>query len=549
MNALERSIGMASDATISPPVPAALPRWVGLGVLLAAEALALTLRYDTETLRGQPGLWSAALAQAHHLSHAAVAVVLAVVLLGGGRLLREFRRLALRRTRSALWPLLTAHAGAFAVFFRMTAVVFEAPLSPAMRGVAAVAWLFSGALTVALALLVLLPAADWLRLLRRSGTVLAIGTVAGLAAWMAGLLVGCVSPELQRSTFTLVRGLLHWSVADVIVDTGRFVIGTPTFTVHVAPECSGYEGLGLVCVFLAVYLALFRRHFRFPQAVLLIPLGGLAVYLLNAVRIAGLVLIGTHLSRDVALGGFHTQAGWIAVNGVALGLALLSLRLRFFSADAAPATGTNPTGAYLAPLLTLLAVSMLTGAFSAGFDKLYPVRVVAVLLVLNYFRGQLTDLRWGWSWMAVGVGTAVYGMWLLLEPLYRGGPDATVADGLASLPPGWAVVWLVFRAVGSVVTVPLTEELAFRGYLTRRLQAANFTEVPPGRLTLFALIASSLLFGALHGRWLAGTLAGAAYAGVYHRRGRLSDAVLAHATTNALLTVHVLATGDWPLWS
>ena len=44
-----------------------------------------------------------------------------------------------------------------------------------------------------------------------------------------------------------------------------------------------------------------------------------------------------------------------------------------------------------------------------------------------------------------------------------------------------------------------------------------------------------VLFSALHRRLLAGTVAGGAYALVLLRRGELSDAVVAHATTNACL--------------
>jgi hypothetical protein len=50
---------------------------------------------------------------------------------------------------------------------------------------------------------------------------------------------------------------------------------------------------------------------------------------------------------------------------------------------------------------------------------------------------------------------------------------------------------------------------------------------------------------ALHGRWLAGVF----YAVALYRRGELADAVVAHATTNALLTVYVLAIGSWALWA
>lgn len=60
---------------------------------------------------------------------------------------------------------------------------------------------------------------------------------------------------------------------------------------------------------------------------------------------------------------------------------------------------------------------------------------------------------------------------------------------------------------------------------------------------------SSLAFGLLHGeRWVAGSLAGLIYAAVFLRRGRIGDAVAAHATTNALLAAWVLAGARRELW-
>jgi hypothetical protein len=54
----------------------------------------------------------------------------------------------------------------------------------------------------------------------------------------------------------------------------------------------------------------------------------------------------------------------------------------------------------------------------------------------------------------------------------------------------------------------------------------------------------------LHGaNWLPGTLAGMAFALALRRRGQLLDAVVAHATANALLAGYALATGQWNLWS
>jgi hypothetical protein len=51
------------------------------------------------------------------------------------------------------------------------------------------------------------------------------------------------------------------------------------------------------------------------------------------------------------------------------------------------------------------------------------------------------------------------------------------------------------------------------------------------------------------GDWLAGTLAGMFFALALYQRRELSDAVVAHATTSALLAMDVLATGHWSFWS
>ena len=78
--------------------------------------------------------------------------------------------------------------------------------------------------------------------------------------------------------------------------------------------------------------------------------------------------------------------------------------------------------------------------------------------------------------------------------------------------------WLAFNALALGT---LAEELAFRGYLMRRLQATDFAILPLGRFTWFSFVASSLLFGAMHGRWFAATLAGMLYPLALICRGRI----------------------------
>jgi membrane protease YdiL (CAAX protease family) len=63
-----------------------------------------------------------------------------------------------------------------------------------------------------------------------------------------------------------------------------------------------------------------------------------------------------------------------------------------------------------------------------------------------------------------------------------------------------------------------------------------------------SLVVSALAFGLLHESWLAGAVAGVAYSVACYRSGRLEEAVVAHATTNALLVLGSLVFGYGELW-
>jgi hypothetical protein len=43
-------------------------------------------------------------------------------------------------------------------------------------------------------------------------------------------------------------------------------------------------------------------------------------------------------------------------------------------------------------------------------------------------------------------------------------------------------------------------------------------------------------------------IAGMFFAIALYRRGRVTDAILAHAVTNGLIALYVLAAGSWYLW-
>ena len=139
-------------------------------------------------------------------------------------------------------------------------------------------------------------------------------------------------------------------------------------------------------------------------------------------------------------------------------------------------------------------------------------------------------------------------LWLALDR-FTGVTTSRMPAALAAA--HWAVrtAWIAIRVLSAVVTVPIAEELAFRGFLQRRLIAPDFEAVSFRTWTWFSVAASSLAFGAMHGdRWPAGAVAGIIYAAVAIRAGRLSEAVAAHAITNAILAGYVLLLGQWQFW-
>jgi exosortase E/protease (VPEID-CTERM system) len=312
--------------------------------------------------------------------------------------------------------------------------------------------------------------------------------------------------------------------------------------------------MGLITAYLGGYLILFRRDLRFPHALFLIPLGLAAIWVVNVGRIAVLILIGDRVSPTLAIGGFHSQAGWLGFNLVALTLVFFVHHSSFCrKVPNAHERVPSSTGAYLSPLLAAVTVKMLSEAFVTNPAVLYPARVLVAGLLLWQFWPQYAALRapsqssrltrsaWG-----LGMGVAVFLLWIILIPMSAPLGEATgPARGLGSVP-NWVVIgWVVAKVIGFVLVTPLVEELAFRGYLMRRLIARDFERVPISRFTWISFLTSSALFGLLHGQWLAGTIAGMGYALVVYRTGRLRDAVIAHAVTNALLLGLMAYTGNW----
>jgi CAAX prenyl protease-like protein len=95
---------------------------------------------------------------------------------------------------------------------------------------------------------------------------------------------------------------------------------------------------------------------------------------------------------------------------------------------------------------------------------------------------------------------------------------------------------------------PVLEELAFRGFLARRVVDADFERVDPRTMGPGPFVLSTVAFGLLHPNVLAACGAGAVFFFAYRRSGRLRDAVVAHAVANIFVILATLVTQDARLW-
>ncbi len=464
------------------------------------------------------------------------------------------------------WGLLAGHAVALAAFCGLSFLAGQGNLS---AYAIAVLWYVTGCLAIVFAAWALVPPSLVFEGIRHTGYAWVYALVAAAIAARSAISStdwnGAWDPALGLNwkpavdlTFSLVRLFLQPILSQLVADPATMTIGSPQFRVIILPWCAGFEGVILMLVFSAAWLAYFRREFRFPQALLLVPAGMLVIWFCNVLRITALILIGTAGARAIAMGGFHSQAGWIAFNCVALGFVVLTRHLPWLAEETSAARSPEraeeeahpkPAAAYLMPFLAILATAMISRAVSGEFEWLYPLRFASAAAVFWFFRARYAELDWRFSAYAVAAGGTVFAIWLALDRAPGPHVPGGIGAGLAALSTPARISWLVFRTTAVVVTVPIAEELAFRGFLIRRLMASDFEALSPRRYTYLAVALSSLAFGLLHGeRWLAGSLAGFIYAAAFLRRGRIGDAVVAHATTNALLAAWVLAGGRWYLW-
>ena len=539
------------------PLTRPRPFWLWPLALLLGEYLWISLQFDAVPLLQSAGI-AGELGRFGVLAPLFVVIATVTYIVSGRKLRDELALVLAQDTGSARRYTvgLVANLICFVSLYMLTAQLLQrAEADMPIGGEWMLIWLLSAAGTGGSLLFSLLP---WraVRLLGRNALgVLALGCLAGVLAWAAGLATEQLWLRMSTATLQTVYFWMRPFSDQIIYSPEDAAIGTDAFVVIVAPECSGIEGIGLIVVVMAAYLWSARTRLRFPRAFWVLPVAIIAVWIGNSLRIAALIAVGIQLSPEIALSGFHSKAGWLFFCAIALALIAIVERTRWLAAVDAPATQEkaetwNPAATYLSPLLALIATSLLSALFSTGFDRFYGLRIFVVLGVLYLQRRFLPRPSWAASWHAPVIGLVLFGLWFGLCPRPEAAAVAELKGHIAQLGQPWAALWLGLRAFGALLTVPIAEELAFRGFLLRRLISADFTEVDRRRLTPLSLGISSLAFGLLHpGAVLVATLAGVAYGYAQALRGRTADAVIAHAITNGSIAIAVLGFDQYWLWA
>ncbi len=413
------------------------------------------------------------------------------------------------------------------------------------------AWTLAALAAYAALALAAAPLGFWRGFFDRERACIALAAGAAMMIEAAAILSRQSWSLLSDATFHFSAALLRLYESDVVTAPDARVIGVDGFKVNIAAACSGYEGIGLVVTFLAIYFWVFRRSLKFPNVFIMLPAGVAAIWILNCVRIAMLVSLGAHVSPEVAVTGFHSQAGWMMFLVVTIAVMAVTHRLSFFHRlEAKRETGVSSAAklaaALLAPFLAMTAATILGAAFSAdGHYWVYGLRVAALLLAFFAFWRVYKAMDWRAGVEPVLFGVLVGAVWIATDPSRA--EASPLGDWLAGLPPLLLALWLGLRLLGTVLLVPLAEELAFRGYVHRKLIAEKFEAVAESAFTWKAFLISSGLFALLHERWLAGAFAGAVFALAMYRSGKLSGAVVAHIAANAVIALWAVVFKQWTL--
>ena len=212
----------------------------------------------------------------------------------------------------------------------------------------------------------------------------------------------------------------------------------------------------------------------------------------------------------------------------------------------------SPILVRILPFVVFAALTMVQGRFGDEPQYwIYALKTIIAAWLLWLVRPYVKEMRWAFSWEAVAAGVAVFALWVGLDGFYpfmaerTGGFDPTRTYGPGSAA---ALIFIAVRLIGSSLIVPPLEEIFYRSFIYRYLIKSDFLNVSLGQFNWRAFLITGVVFGVSHFEWLPGILCGFVYQGLVIRKNRLGDAMTAHAITNFLLALWVVARHAYYFW-
>ncbi|HEX4779791.1 MAG TPA: CAAX prenyl protease-related protein [Usitatibacter sp.] len=211
---------------------------------------------------------------------------------------------------------------------------------------------------------------------------------------------------------------------------------------------------------------------------------------------------------------------------------------------------SRPVAARVVPFATFIAFVALAPLVPAGAWWTV-ARDLCVAALLVAFRREYVEILGAPRFsLREALAAAAVGMVVFLAWIASGWAMAPAHRGFDPGSEGGALFWplAAIRLASIAITVPVMEELFWRSFLMRWIDRRDFLAMDPAAASLRAVVVCSALFAVEHSQWLAGLLAGLAYAAIYVRTRNILLSILAHAITNATLGLWILATGEWRFW-
>jgi exosortase/archaeosortase family protein len=299
-------------------------------LLLVAEVGALTARVEIATGAVQY------VANARVCAALLFALVALLLLAGGAAGTTALPRTAAGRLPALAW--LAANGCLFAVFFLFNVRLEGGPAPSTAAWLVVPAWLLlAGAVGLTCLLAFFPPPLLWSWAWRcRGQALLAAGL--GAALFLLGPPAQALWPRVAGPALAVDHVLLTGTYGHAV--TGRSsegvpVVGTRRLLLLVTPQCSELDALAAFGLLAAAVLAARWREARKVHFALVLLLGPPLLYLLNAARIYGLVVVGLAVSPRACVSLAHSRVGGTLFLGVTA--ALLSLTLRPRRPLAAPA--------------------------------------------------------------------------------------------------------------------------------------------------------------------------------------------------------------------